>query len=89
MPVLLSGVGGAHASRVCWRGLFAGWLLFQLMWVELVPLGAADLGRGKMMGLVGLGDGVGFVGYSVQWVAAVVEWPSHRTLNCCLLHCVL
>lgn len=39
--------------------------------VVLVSLGAADLGggwlsTGRMMGWVGLGNGVGLIGYSVQ-----------------------
>lgn len=31
------------------------------------------LSRGRMIGSMGLGCGVGLVGYRVQWVAAVVE----------------
>lgn len=35
------------------------------------------------MGLVGLGlgGGMGLVGYRVQW-AVVVEWPATKTLTC-------
>lgn len=57
----------------------------------LGPLGAVDVegvviqvdddgSRGMMMGSVGLGGGVDLVGYSVQWVVVVVEWPGHRNL---------
>lgn len=31
---------------------------------------------------MGLGSGVGLVGYRIQWVAAVVEKPAHRSLTC-------
>lgn len=34
------------------------------------------------MGLMGLSDRVGLVGYSVQWVGTVVEQPASRTLIC-------
>lgn len=38
--------------------------------------------RDSMMGLVGLGGGVGLVGYRVWWLAVVVESPACRTLAC-------
>lgn len=52
----------------------------------LVPLKAVDVGGGlsreRMMGSMGLGCGVGLVGYRVQWVVAVVERPAHRYPTC-------
>lgn len=33
---------------------------------------------------MGLGGGMGFVGYTVQWVGIVVEQPARSTLTCCL-----
>lgn len=54
----------------------------------LLPLGPSDLVRGRwlvrdsMMDLVGLGGGVGLVGYRVRWLAVVVESPACRTLAC-------
>lgn len=52
-------------------------LFFQLVQVVLVPFGAVDLAeawlvRGRRMGSVCLGGRAGLVGYSFQWVAAVV-----------------
>lgn len=52
-----------------------------------MPLGPADLvadgwSGGRMIDLVGLGGGVGLVGYRVQWIAVVVEGPACRTLAC-------
>lgn len=54
------------------------------MHVVLVSLGASDTMGGGLFGVRTVGYGgllwgaVGLVGYKVQWVAAVVEWPAYR-----------
>lgn len=41
-------------------------------------------GQGRVKGSVGYGSSVGFIVYSVQWVAVVVEKPASRTIICWL-----
>lgn len=48
-------------------------LFLQLVQVVIVSLGAADvfrrqLAKGRIMGSVGLGNGVGLIGYREHWV---------------------
>lgn len=68
-----------------------------LVEAALLPIGAGHvcssrgcwpcggwLASGMLVGSAGLGSRVGFIGYSVQCVAAVVELPALNTLTCWL-----